>query len=123
MKRDTNLSVKEDIEAVRESMEKLRPGIEIMRQRTFLIRGVALGLFYGVIGNILVSHYFEVFKGIVMWQFDKLFWTNLIIFAIILVVILVVSWRWLLSLGKLEGTIKGSETAIEDIEKILRKLT
>ena len=100
------MSDKQNLEAVRRSIKELEPAIETMRQQKFLMKGVALGLFYGIIGNILVSHYYEVFKGTVIWQFEKLFWTNLISLIIVIVVILVVSWRWLVSLTKLEDSIR-----------------
>lgn len=103
------MSDTQNLQAVRKSIKELEPAIENMRQQMFLIKGVALGLFYGIIGNILASHYYEVFKGITMWQFDKLFWTNLTILVIVIVTIVVVSWRWLISLAKLEGSVKAFE--------------
>ena len=103
------MSDRENLEAIRRSIKELEPAIETMRQQKSLIRGVALGLFYGIIGNMLVSHYYEVFKGLVMWQFDKLFWTSLIVLVIAIVLIVVVSWRWLISLAKLEESIKAFE--------------
>jgi hypothetical protein len=93
----------------REVIEELRPKAESLHQEKFLLRGVALGLFYGIIGNMLVSHYYEVFRGIVIWQFDTLFWTNLVVFISILVAIILVSWRWLLSMAKIEGFIEAFE--------------
>ena len=103
------MSDKQNLEAVRRSIKELKPAIETMRQQKFLIKGVALGLFYGIIGNILVSHYYEVFKSIVMWQFEKLFWPSLTSLIIFIVVVLVVSWRWLISLTKLEDSVKAFE--------------
>ena len=94
--------------------------IEILRQRISWIRGIALGLFYGIIGNILASHYIEVFQSIVIWQIDKLFWTNLIVLAIITTVILIVSWKWFISLAKLEDFVKSSEERVI-VSKALEK--
>jgi len=98
-----------NLEAIKRSIKELEPAIETMRQQKFLIKGVALGLFYGIVGNMLVSHYYEVFKGLVIRQFDKLFWTNLVTLAIAIVLIVVVSWRWLVSLANLEESIKAFE--------------
>jgi hypothetical protein len=52
-----------------------------------------LGLFYGIIGNMLVSHYYGVFTGLVAWNFDKGFFANLASFIIILCAVLIVSWK------------------------------
>ena len=103
------MSNSQRLELLRHLKDKEIHLIEIFRERIFWIKGIALGLFYGIIGNILASHYIEVFKSIVMWQIDKLFWTNLIVLVITLAVILVVSWRWFISLAKLKGYAKESE--------------
>ena len=118
----------QEFEALLESIEKMSDSqrlelirylkkekihlIEFFRERIFWIKGIALGLFYGIIGNILASHYIEVFRSIVTWQIDKLFWTNLIVLVITLAVILVVSWRWFVSLAKLKGYVKKSEERV-----------
>jgi len=94
---------------VKEAIKELEPAIDTMRQQMFLMKGVALGLFYGIIGNMFVSHYYEVFKAIVMWQLDKLFWTNLITLVIFIVAIVIVSWRLLILLAKLEGSLRTFE--------------
>lgn len=116
------MSDSQRLELLRYLMDKEIHLSEILRKRIFWIEGIALGLFYGIIGNILVSHYIEVFKSITMWRIDKLFWTNLIVFAITLAVILVVSWRWIISLVKLKGSVKKSEERVivgKTLEKYL----
>ena len=62
-----------------------------LNQRVYFLQGIALGLFYGIVGNIFVSHYYQVFEGLTLGKFDVLFWTNLVVFVIALVLILLVS--------------------------------
>lgn len=79
----------------------------------FFWKGVFLGLFYGIIGNMLVSHYYGFFTGFVMGKFDSLFWWNLIFFFIILCIALFVSYKVWQSMSKIEGFLK----AVDEIKK------
>jgi len=80
--------------------------IEKAHQKKAFWRGIALGLFYGIIGNMLVSHYYGLFTGLVEWKIDTLFWTNLITFLIVLGAILIVSWKWLRSMAKIDDFLR-----------------
>jgi hypothetical protein len=71
-------------------------------QKKAFWKGLALGLFYGIIGNMLVSHYYGVFNGLVIGQYDTLFWTNVFVFIIILIAILIVSLKWMRSIVKID---------------------
>lgn len=87
--------------------------VEKARQTKFFWKGVSLGLFYGIIGNMLVSHYYGIFTGFVTENFDSLFWWNLIFFFIILCIVLVVSYKVWRSMSKVEGFLK----AVDEIKK------
>lgn len=102
---------------IREIMKEMEPYVEALRSKSWMIKGIALGLFYGIIGNMLVSHYYQIFQGIVIWQLDTMFWTNLAVFVIILVVIVIVSWRWLISMAKIQGALE----AFERVKEIMRE--
>jgi hypothetical protein len=114
------MSASQRLELVRNLKKEETHLIEFLHERIFWIKGIAFGLFYGIIGNIFVSYFIEVLGSIVMWQIDKLFWTNLIALAITLAVILFASWRWFISLAKLKGYEKESEKRTK-IAKILEK--
>ena len=77
------------------------------------VRGIAIGLFYGIIGNILVSHYFKVFEDLILGEFGALFWTNLIVFVVALSLILIMSLRWYSQIGKWK-TLRRELSEIQD---------
>jgi H+/Cl- antiporter ClcA len=72
-------------------------------QRKAYLKGLALGLFYGIIGNMLVSHYYAVFNGFVIAQLDTLFYANLLAFVIILIAILYVTLKWVRSMFRVDA--------------------
>jgi hypothetical protein len=44
--------------------------------------GVALGLIYGIIGNLVVQHYYGVFEGLETGVINNLFWANVVVTGI-----------------------------------------
>lgn len=80
--------------------------VDKAKQKKAFWKGLALGLFYGIIGNMLVSHYYGVFNGLIVGQFDTMFWANTIVFSIILAAILIVSLVWIRSMTKLDDFLK-----------------
>ncbi len=99
MSKDEQEAKKEFIEeAKRQIGELTREGEKIassvmqtLQQRIDFLRGIALGLFYGIVGNILVSHYYTVFEGLTLWKIDVLFWSNLMVMIVALVLIIFTS--------------------------------
>lgn len=87
--------------------------VEKAQQKKSFWKGLALGLFYGIIGNVLVSHYYGVFTGLTVGPYDDLFCANVIAFSIILVVVLIVSVGWMRSIAKLDDFLK----FVEDTKK------
>jgi len=83
---------KEEIESELTMLENLNrewhERAEKHRRRIDLIRGVALGLLYGIIGNIFVQFFFPVIEAMILKEYDKLFWSNVVISAIALAIIL-----------------------------------
>ena len=58
------------------------------RRRVDLVRGVALGLLYGIIGNLFVQFFFPVVESLVIGGYGTLFFSNVIISVVALVIIL-----------------------------------
>lgn len=74
--------------------EKTSSDLQSFQQRIYLIQGIALGLFYGIVGNLLVSHYYGVFEGLIKVEYNGMFWANLIVLVIGLALIIVLTIRW-----------------------------
>ena len=60
------------------------------RRRIDFVGGVALGLLCGILGNLVIQHWYPVFEGLVLVNSDKVFWSNLIVFVPGFVIILYV---------------------------------
>lgn len=80
----------------------LIPMVEQIVLSQEFIRGVTIGLFYGIVGNIIVLHYHRAFERLMTGQFDVLLWANVIVFIVAFASIVVLSIRWHSKLGKLE---------------------
>jgi len=78
-----------------EQIEKILALADKMRQDRMFFQGIALGLFYGIVGNILVSHYYRVFEGLVLGQIDRLFWINVTFLIVIIIIVSLISLRYL----------------------------
>lgn len=88
---------------------------KVVERREFL-RGIALGLFYGIVGNLFVQHWYPVFEGIVLRTFDEIFWANLIIFVVALSLIAIAT-------AKLYSTMKQYKTSLDELADQRKKLT
>ena len=74
-------------------------------------KGIALGLLYGIIGNLFVQFFYPVVEGIILQKFDVLFWSNLVISLIALSIIILatlsfgsqLSWSQHVMEGEREG--------------------
>lgn len=84
-----------------DSVSRLSNSIE---QHQYFVQGIALGLFYGIIGNIVISHYYGVFEGLELSKFDTLFWSNLLVFVVGLAFILAISGIWYSKLKRLKSS-------------------
>lgn len=80
----------------------LIPKLEQVIVSQEFIRGVTIGLFYGIVGNIIVLHYYKAFERLLIGEFDTLLWANIIVFVVAFASILVLSIRWHKKLGKLD---------------------
>lgn len=106
----------EDVD-VRKVLKEMEPYIEATRSQISMMKGVVLGLFYGVVGNVIVTHYYQIFRGAVMSEFDTMFWTNLAILIPMLSLVVIVSWKWHNSMAKMEHAMKLLEKTKQEFSK------
>lgn len=90
-KKVTIETILKDLKRIR---EKTSSDLQSYQQRIYFVQGIGLGLFYGIIGNLLVSHYYGVFEGLVKAEYNGMFWANLIVLVVGLAVIIVLTIRW-----------------------------
>jgi nitrate/nitrite transporter NarK len=84
------------------------------RRSTDLIRGVALGLLYGIIGNLFVQFFFPVVETLIVGgEYDTLFFSNVAISVVALVIILYTTIKFR---GQLTQYEKEEETAQQQAE-------
>jgi hypothetical protein len=91
---------------------------ERFQQRIDFARGIALGLFYGIVGNIFVSHYYQVFEGLILEKSDLLFWSNLTVFIISLLAILLVSGAFYCEMKKMGKARKEFAEMLKEFDDI-----
>lgn len=78
-------------EDFRRQLDRYKPTYERYRQGTRFIEGIFLGLFYGVLGNVLVSHYFGLIESLTLSRYNAMFRVNCLVLSVAAVAILVVS--------------------------------
>lgn len=94
MAEEKEKSYEELLHEAQEEREALSKDVETLEQRKYLIEGIALGLFSGIIGNIFVSHYYGFFERWTTRNFDDFFIKNLFALVLALFVVIVVSFLW-----------------------------
>ncbi len=82
---DKPLITEEQLESVKKVYRDLDE--EISKSNDF-IRGLAIGIIYGVIGNIFVQFFYPVIEALVMAKYDLMFAINATVSVISLVIIL-----------------------------------
>ena len=98
-------------------------------RRIDLTKGVVLGLFYGIIGNVFVQFFYPVIEEIILWEFEPSILGNIIISIISLAFILYVTVRFRNQLRQLEdrtdkviNEIEESKIVKEDMKEELKEL-
>jgi len=102
---------------MRKILTEMEPYIEATRSQMSMMKGVVLGLFYGVVGNVAVTHYYQILRGAVMSEFDTMFWTNLVILVVMSSIIVIVSWKWHSSMTKMERAMELLERTKQEFSK------
>lgn len=102
--------------------------METSRRRIDLVRGVALGLIYGIIGNFFVQFFYPVVEALALEEYPKSFWTNVIVSAVSLAIILYTTVKFRSQLKEDErkmklatDSMKREKHAIEELKELLEK--
>jgi hypothetical protein len=106
------------LERLKETMSVL---VEGHRRRIDLVRGIALGLLYGIIGNLFVQHWYPVFEGLVLGKYDLTFSANVIVSASVLIVILYTTIIYHRQLTKEEEKENKARGDLEVLEKAIQR--
>ncbi len=101
-KKEKDIISAERLKLTEKTILSLIPKLEQVILSQEFIRGVTIGLFYGIVGNIIVLHYHRAFERLMTGQFDTLLWANVIVFIVAFTSIIVLSMRWHSKLGELE---------------------
>lgn len=80
----------------RQRQQVLRIASSAERRRNFL-QGIMLGLFYGIIGNMIVSHYYGLLE-----EFGNPFWLNISILVSCIILVVLTSVKWFMRTQNLE---------------------
>lgn len=89
-----SLMIGEEVAKLEETIMLLKPKLEQILLSQEFIKGVAIGLFYGIIGNIIVLHYYKAFERLILGEFDTLLLANLIVFVVAFVTIFIGIKKW-----------------------------
>ena len=93
-------------------------GVGRMSESWFLIlKSLLVGLFLGVGGNLVVSHWSDVFQGLMTKNFDDLFWGSTIVFTVGLIALLLVSYSYYKSMQEYEQL----WTSVQESSKLCHK--
>ena len=115
------MTTKEEIETELRVLESLKNEafqvVEERRRRIDLIRGVALGLLYGVLGNLFVVFFFPIDQSLLLSKYDATFVPNIIICVGAFVAIVVTTWQFY---NQLTGYEAGERMATDNVN-IYRK--
>ena len=114
---------KEEIEYELKVLENLNrewlERAERHRRRIDLITGVALGLLYGIIGNLFVQFFFPVVESLILQKYDG-FVENVIISIVSLGIILFATVKFRSQLSEYEGEEKAAKQQAEATRKAIQ---
>ena len=90
------------------------------RRRIDFIRGVALGLLYGIIGNLFVQFFFPVVESLIVGEYDTLFFSNVVISVVALAIILYATVKFRGQLTEYENQEKSARYNAETTRKAIQ---
>lgn len=98
-------------------------------RRIDFTKGIALGLVFGIVGNLFVQFFYAFVEGIILVRYDGLFYSNLIVSVASLIIIFFVSVKFYKQLKIEERDRKSSERGFkhlmdkaEELRKEVEKL-
>ena len=101
-KKEEKIVSVESLKLTEKKILSLIPKLEQVLLSQEFIRGVTIGLVYGIVGNMIVLHYHKAFERLMLGEFDALLWANLIVFIVAFTSIFVISIKWRGKWKKLE---------------------
>lgn len=108
-----------------EVLEKLeKSAIELSgehQRRIDLVRGVALGLLYGIIGNLFVQHWYPIFEGLALGKYEAVFWADVIVAPIVLAVIIYTTYSYSRQLIESERKMKAARNEATTIRRSIEQ--
>lgn len=94
---------------------------EKYKGRVYLKVGVVLGLLYGLIGNLAVVHWYGVFEGLETKVYGNLFWANVAVTIVAIIVIIGVTIQFRKGLGKDATSTNRAEDQAKLYQNIIQK--
>jgi divalent metal cation (Fe/Co/Zn/Cd) transporter len=91
------------------------------QRRIDLVRGVALGLLYGIIGNLFVQHWYPIFEGLVLKKYDSIFWADVILAILILAVIIYTTYSYSRQLIESDNRMKAARAEATTIRRSIEQ--
>lgn len=112
---------KEFLEAFEEFEKEYLERAETHRKKIDFTTGIALGLLYGIIGNLFVQFFYPVVEGIILQKFDVLFWSNLVISVIALSVIILATLSFRSQLSWSRHVMEGEREGANHLRRIINE--
>ena len=96
--------------------------MDYYEKRIDFTKGIALGLIYGIIGNLFVQFFYPVVEGIIVMKYDSLFYSNLTVSIASLIIIIITTVQFWKQLKEHEKGKESFEKGIEKIQKLKSEL-
>jgi H+/Cl- antiporter ClcA len=112
---------KEFLEDFEEFEKEYLERAETHRRKIDFTKGIALGLLYGIIGNLFVQFFYSVVEGIILQKFDVLFWSNLVISAIALSIIILATLSFRSQLSWSQHVMEGDREGANHLRGIINE--
>ena len=93
--------------------------LESYQERTEFIRGIVLGLIYGIIGNFFVQHWYPIFEGLILGKFDALFWPNVVVCVFSLFIVFLATTMFYREMKKVEARKRGMSQILQNLRKLI----
>ena len=85
------VKLQKEMKIYEESEERCSKSEEIHVRRIDFTKALLYGIFYGIMGNLLVQYSYPVYEGLALSRFDNMFWVSVLIFAVSVIVIIAVT--------------------------------
>ena len=76
---------------INQELQFMHKNLDFIGQRIDFLKGLLVGLFFGIAGNMFVQHWYQVFEGLILGKFDTIFFSNVTVFIVGLVVICIIT--------------------------------